>query len=98
MNKENSIVDIEYKEKYTKVYDSYLLDNNFKIGLVAGEIYRKRQLKKLPLKRDTYSYMYEIKAHNRLYNLGLFRSHTKDTDLEENIKKWKEILFRIIGR
>lgn len=89
---------INYTENCTKVYDSYLLKNNNDIKKVAWEIYIIRQFKNLLQVRTEESYFYEIKAHNRLYNLGLFRSHTKDTDLEENIKKWKEILFRIIGR
>lgn len=88
-------MNIEYTEKCTKIYDSYLAPN---ISDLVWEIMRERYKRKLLITRDYFSYYNEIKAHNRLYNLGLFRSHTKDTDLEENIKKWKEILFRIIGR
>ena len=48
-------------------------------------------------KRDTFSWFIEIKAHNRLYKLGLFRSHTKDTDLEEDESKLRLFLYRIIA-
>ena len=86
---------IKYTKNCTKVYDSYLIDN---VNNVAGEILITRIEKGLLVTRTMKSYAREIKAHNRLYKLGLFRSHTKDTDLEENIKKWKEIIFEIIGR
>ena len=88
---------ITYSEKETKIYDSYLLGSDYLIRKVAEEIATTRIIKGLPQIRTEKSYINEIKAHNRLYNLGLFRSHTKDTDLEEDIKKWKERIFRIIS-
>lgn len=88
---------IIYTENNTKIIDSYKLKTNQKIEAIAYEIELTRLQKKIPQTRTIKSYVREIKAHNRLYKLGLFRSRTKDTDLEENIKKWKEILYRIIG-
>ena len=88
---------ITYSENETKIYDSYLLGSDYLIRKVAEEIATTRIIKGLPQKRTEKSYINEIKAHNRLYNLGIFRSHTKDTDLEEDIKKWKERIFRIIS-
>ena len=88
---------ITYTKTCTKIYDSYLLGSDYLIRKVAVEIATTRIIKGLPQKRTEKSYINEIKAHNRLYNLGLFRNHTKDTDLEEDIKKWKERIFRIIS-
>lgn len=48
-------------------------------------------------KRDIDSWLKEWKAHNRLYRLGLFRSHTKDCDLNEDEKFWRVFFYRIIG-
>lgn len=87
---------VEYTKNNTKIYDCYLLDNK-QIRSIAEEIELARLNKELPQTRSRGSYYYEIKAHKRLYKLGLFRIHTKDCDCEENIKKWKDRLFRIIG-
>lgn len=48
-------------------------------------------------KRSLQSWMKEWKAHNRLYKLGLFKSHTKDCDLEENEKKHRLMVYEILG-
>lgn len=85
---------VTYRKKLTKVYDSYLMNN---VADEIKEIIAKRREKGLPITRSMKSYIRETKAHNRLYKLGLFRKHTKSTDLEENIKKWKEIVYFIIG-
>lgn len=89
---------IKYTKNCTKIYDSYLLKTNEDIHSIVAEIIINRSERNMSSKRKWASYAREIKAHNRLYKLGLFRSHTKDTDLEENIKKWKEVIFKIIGR
>lgn len=89
---------ITYTKTCTKIYDSYLLGSDYLIRKVAVEIATTRIIKNLPQTRTERSYCNEIKAHNRLYNLGLFRSHTKDTDLEEPISKFKEIIYSILGR
>lgn len=49
-------------------------------------------------KRSINSWIKEWKSHNRLYKLGLFRSHTEDCDLEENEKWWRLLVYEIIGR
>ena len=48
-------------------------------------------------KRSLKSWVKEWKAHNRLYRLGLFRSHTRDCDLEENEKIHRLIAYQILG-
>lgn len=39
----------------------------------------------------------EWAVHNALYDLHLFRSHTKDVDLNWPIKKWVEIAYNVVG-
>lgn len=78
----------------TKVYDSYKVKN---IDKLVDEIIKIRKENKYKVTRSKKSYVSEIKAHNRLYKLGYKRDHTKDTDMEENISKKNDILFRIIG-
>lgn len=80
-------------ENNTKIIDSYKYD----VALVVKTMLQERMEKNLPITRPFISYVREIKAHNRLYKLGIARSHTKDTDCEENIERCKDTLFRIIG-
>lgn len=87
-------MNIEYTKKKTTIYDSYLMKN---ISKEVKEIIKERKEKGYKTNRTLNSYIRETKAHNRLYKLGLFRKHTKNTDLEENIKLWKEIAYFIIG-
>ena len=85
---------ITYKNKLTKIYNSYLLTD---IPIVIDEVIEKRKEKGFDINRSRRSYIAKTKAHNRMYKLGLFKKHTKNTDLEEDIKLWKEIVYRIIG-
>lgn len=85
---------VTYRKNLTKIYDSYLMKN---VPLEINNIIIERTERKLPITRTLKSYIRETKAHNRLYKLGLFKKHTRNTDLEENIKWWKEIVYFIIG-
>ena len=87
-------MNIEYNKKKTTIYDSYLMKN---VSKEVKEIIKERKEKGYKTNRTLNSYIRETKAHNRLYKLGLFKNHTKNTDLEENIKLWKEITYSIIG-
>ena len=87
-------MNIEYNKKKTTIYDSYLMKN---VSKEVKEIIKERKEKGYKTNRSLNSYIRETKAHNRLYKLGLFKTHTKNTDLEENIKLWKEIAYFIIG-
>lgn len=88
---------IIYTENTTKIIDSYKLKTNQKIEAIAYEIELTRLQKKIPQTRTIKSYAREIKAHNRLYKLGLFKNHTKDTDLEEKTNKVKELIYTILS-
>ena len=87
-------MNVEYNKKKTTIYDSYLMKN---VSKEVKEIIKERKEKGYKTNRSLNSYIRETKAHNRLYKLGLFKKHTKNTDLEENIKLWKEIAYFIIG-
>lgn len=87
---------IQYRHLNTKVFN-YLFLNKRELKLFAKEIEFYRIRNNLPHNRSVKSYYKELLAHKRLYKLHLFRSHTIDCDLEEHIKKWKEIFYYIIG-
>ena len=93
-------VDIIYYEESTKVVNSYLLDDD-EVERVAIEIAFSRSTKydwRCIYLRNEKSYMQEIRAHNRLYNLGLWVSHTIDTDLEEEIDIIHKFIYWLLGR
>lgn len=47
--------------------------------------------------RSIASYVVEWRAHNLLYDLHLFRSHTQDTDLNINEKKIARFFYAILS-
>jgi len=88
---------ITYSKENTHVEDSYQIKLRKSIENEVEWIKSCREARKYPVTRTTNSYVREWKGHNNLYNLGLFTSHTKDVDLEENISIWKEIIWFILG-
>lgn len=84
------------KEDNTTIIDSYLLKNE-DIDSLLEEIIKERKIKNYPVYRSIKEYKKEIIAHNRLYKMGIKKSHTKDVDLEEPIKKYKQFFYNIIG-
>ena len=87
---------VDYRETYTKVYDSYKYSNE-EIEQAVEEIMQKRKELGLSVTRTKSSYISEWKSHNRLYRLGVQRSRTKDVDLEEEIDQTQNFLYSIFG-
>ena len=87
---------VDYRETYTKVYDSYKYSNE-EIEQAVEEIMQKRKELGLSVTRTRSSYISEWKSHNRLYRLGVQRSRTKDVDLEEEIDQTRNFLYSIFG-
>lgn len=89
-------MNIKYGLNSTKVVDCYKLSNK-EIDKIGREIFAKRKLQGLLVTRDANSYASEIRAHKRAYLIGYKRKRTKDADLEENLNKKLEILYKIFG-
>ena len=89
---------ITYTKNNTHIEDSYQIKLKKSMENEIEYIKELRKARKYPVTRTTKSYVREWKGHNNLYNLGLFKNHTKDVDLEEDIPLWKEIIWLIIGR
>ena len=87
-------VTIQYDNEDVRIVNSYKVEN-------SKDMIRILKLFKLRTgyqsKRSLKSWIKEWKAHNRLYKLGLFKSHTKDCDLEENEKIHRLIAYQILG-
>ncbi len=85
---------ITYSEDNTHVEDSYKATD---IDLEVMGIIRERHIRNLKVTRKFESYVREWKGHNLLYNLHLFRSHTKDVDLQEKETIFEKIVWLTLG-
>lgn len=83
----NNNVHIVDSYKIRSRHDMYKILNQIKEQYPNCEVF----------KRSIYHLSSEWKVHNRLYRLGLFKSHTKDVDLEFPQKWYIKILYYILG-
>ena len=88
-------VNIEYDAGNIRILDSYKVRSAAYMQMILNMFMIKTGFRS---KRTIKSWIKEWKAHNRLYRLGLFKSHTKDCDLEENEKTHRLIAYEILGR
>lgn len=86
---------IEYDAVNIRILDSYKIRR--KENMLEILIWFKLKTN-FHSKRTFDSWIREWKSHNRMYRLGMFRSHTKDCDLEE-LEKWhRRLVYWFIGR
>lgn len=88
---------IIYSPNNTKVINSYLLSTRKAIKEEVEWIKENRIARNYKVSRTTNSYVREWLGHNRLYRMGLFRSHTKDVDLQEPSSLLNELIWLILG-
>ena len=82
---------------YSIIYDCSRLKNSIEINMEVIKMMLARMKAGFKCNRTRESYYNEILAHRRLYNLHLFRSHTRDVNLEENTKLINEILWKVLS-
>ena len=87
-------VKIEYDAGNVRIVNSYRVNDVQKMRFVLRVF---RTITEYKSKRTLKSWIKEWKAHNRLYRLGLFKTHMIDCDLEENEKKWRLLAYEILG-
>lgn len=93
------MIDEKYSKDNTHVTNSYMLTSRNGIKKEVEWIIEARKLREYPVTRSVNSYIREWRGHNRLYKLGLYKSHTKDVDLEERITilgKIKGIFLEVV--
>ena len=90
-------IEITYTKENTHIENSYLLKTRKAIREEVGKIVFVREAKMYSTRKHKWSYVNEWVAHNRLYRLGLFKSHTKDVDLEENESLIWGVIWFILG-
>ena len=87
-------VKIRYDEECISIIDSYKIHDKDTMRVTLECFIMETNYESI---RSIESWIREWKAHNRLYKLGLFKSHTKDCDLEENEKLHRLLVYRILG-
>ena len=78
----------QYDQSTIRVEHSHLLHNED----VAAFCEKLKKAIPFNYRRTTKSWMKEIVSHTVLYQLGIFKSHTADTDIEE-----KESFIRLLS-
>ena len=80
------------------IEDSYKVNTREDMQMILNDIRAKHSLEESDvLKRTDKSLIKEWRAHNLFYNLHLFRSHTKDVDLNYPQSKITEIVYSIVS-
>lgn len=87
-------VEIQYDKSNIKIINSYKIKKEKDMEDILFWFMFKTGYKS---KRNILSWIKEWKAHNRLYKLGLYRSHTVDCDFAENEKWCRLLVYSIIG-
>lgn len=87
-------VKIQYNSENVRIVNSYKVRNREYMEFILKTFIEKTGYKS---KRSIKSWVKEWVAHNRLYRLGLYKSHTVDTDLEENEKIHRLLIYQILG-
>lgn len=89
---------IEVSKNNIHIEDSYLINKRSDIQLVLDNIRANYSLEYCEvLKRTDKSLIREWCSHNILYNLHLFRNHTKDVDLNYPQSKIVEVIYSVIS-
>ena len=88
---------IDTTKNNTHITNSYKVQNRKSIRNEVVYIKEQRKILRYPTTRTDNSYIREWVGHNRLYNLGLFRKHTKDCDIQEPSNLLNELIWLILG-
>ena len=75
-----------------KITNSYLVRSKEKMNLMLNLIGIETVFP-----RSKESLIKEWRAHNLMYDLGLFRSHTKDVDLNTDESKLRLFLYSVLS-
>lgn len=94
MNKINICnVDIKYNKNKVTIIDSYKIKDEVFMYIILYLFLMKTNYR---YKRSVDSWVTEWKAHNKLYEKGLFLIHTKDCDLCDNESIFRKIIYKIL--
>lgn len=79
------------------VKDSYQVMGKKKIAEILYVIQHRHPECEVFKARKWNNLIAEWRTHGRLFKFGLWKSHTKDVDLDAKEPWWRKILYAIIG-
>lgn len=89
---------VDLSEDNTRIYSSYKVKTRKDIKRFLVKLQAIDKHKEFAIsKRSLLGMVLEWRAHNTLYNLHLFRSHTKDVDLEYPQKWYMKVVWFCLG-
>lgn len=86
----------DVSENDIHIKDSYTMNDENEMFITLSAIKEKYPECKT-FNRSWDSMFREWRSHNRLYYWGLFKSHTKDVDLNYPQKCYEKIIYFILG-
>ena len=88
---------VTVSENNINIKDSYTVTNEEKMKEILFAIQHEYPECKSFL-RPLEDMIAEWKTHNRLYNWGMWKSHTKDVDLNYPFKWYIQLIYNILGK
>lgn len=80
-----------------KIIDSYQITNREKMKEILLKAIEKATEEGYFTNRSLNALVKEWVSHNRLYQLHLFRGHTRDADFEANESKFRRFVYFFLG-
>ena len=81
----------------THIHDSYLIRSKEAMNAYLHDLREAVAPEMAVCRRDIDSQVREWRAHNFFYFLHVFRSRTKDVDLELKQVWWRELFCRVVN-
>ena len=84
---------ISISKKNIKIYNSYCIRSENDMKNILKYIYQIAAENNITYRRTMQSHIIEWQAHNFLYDYNLFKSHTKDVDLNDNENNIRRCIY-----
>lgn len=81
----------------TRILDSYKMTGKVEMREYLEAVRRQSPAEMAVNRRDLESQVREWRSHNFFYKLHIFRSRTKDVDLELQQPWWRELFCRVVS-
>lgn len=88
---------VKLTSENTHIYDSYLIRSKKEMRVFILKLREQCDPDMAITQRTLNSLVAEWRSHNLFYYLHVFRSRTKDVDLERCQSWWREVFCRVIS-
>lgn len=88
---------VRVSHKNIKIINSYQITNKEKMREILLKALEKATEEGYKTDRTLKALVKEWVSHNRLYQLHLFRGHTRDADFEANESRFRRFVYFFLG-